>query len=121
MTERQQYIRVPPEECQQVRHGKTPCFNAFSQRNVVCNLCPVQLARETDIAAIHRMFHDGTCLMDEKNIASLGAQARARTSGHQEEATPIGLEASDIVEDRTKTIPLAKTSSINAAISPIIV
>lgn len=102
MSDRQQFVRVRPDECQQIRHGKTPCYHAFSQRNVVCShLCPVQLVREQNTAEIQRMFHNGTCLMDERNIASLGAQAKARTSDTPVEAVPHDLQDGDVIEDRT--------------------
>ena len=101
MEREKKYIRLQEKDCLQNEYGPTPCFTEIS-KHVVCNLCPVQLVTETNVAKIKKMFHNGTCLMDERNSANMGAIARSKKSGKKEGAIPIGFNDSQVLEDWTK-------------------
>ncbi len=87
---KQNYIRLlHPSQCQQNKIGKTPCFHAMTRDGLECRLCPVELFVETNQERIRSMFHDGTCLMDERNPANLGAIAKVKETWEKQAVVPI--------------------------------
>lgn len=96
----QEYIRISdPSKCRQKQVWVTPCFQEITKSWVDCDLCPVQLFREKNIERVLQMFHNGTCLMDERNPANMWPIAKYERTWERQKARPLWLCESMIKQE----------------------